>query len=110
MSDVPDYAHMTVEELEELSAAVDARRQAEGRPPTLLGDRALRTAGTVPISLRLPAPLLAQLRREAELRDVPYQRLLIKLVGQGLEQLAPPAPRVRHPSSAALRSAKRRAS
>jgi len=108
--DVPDYAHMTVEELESLSAEVDAKRTAEGRPPTLLGDRALRTVGTVPISLRVPATVLARLKAEAEARGMPYQRLLMKLVEQGLEQLAPPTARVRHPSSTTLRAAKRKAS
>jgi CopG antitoxin of type II toxin-antitoxin system len=110
MSDVPDYAHMTVEELEAIAQEAIAKRKAEGRPPTLLGERAARTVGTVPISLRMPATVLATLKREAEARDMPYQRLLMKLVEQGLEQLAPPAARVRHPSSSALRSAKRRAS
>ncbi|HEX3604343.1 MAG TPA: CopG family antitoxin [Candidatus Dormibacteraeota bacterium] len=99
MSEVPDYAHMTVEDLDAIADEAVAKRRAEGRPPQLLGDRALRTVGTVPISIRLPETLLDRLKLEATNRGMSYQRLLKQLVAEGLErpaaerQVHKPAPR-----------------
>jgi predicted DNA binding CopG/RHH family protein len=78
------YEDMTEAELEAEFDAAIARRRKEGRGPQLLGDRALETDRTVPISLRVPSRLLARLKREAERRGTPYQRLLLALVEDGL--------------------------
>jgi predicted DNA binding CopG/RHH family protein len=53
-----------------------------------LGERALRTVRTIPISLRLPEPLLGQLKLEAVNRGMSYQRLLKQLVEEGLTRPA----------------------
>jgi hypothetical protein len=78
------YGEMTEEELgAELDAAI-AERHRRGEPPRLLGDLARRTDRTVPISLRVPSKVLARLKGEAERRGMPYQRLLLALVEEGL--------------------------
>ncbi len=83
MTDKP-YTEMTEEELgAEFDEAI-ARRRREGRGPQLLGDRARNTDRTVPISLRVPSKVLGRLKLEAERRGMPYQRLLLALVEDGL--------------------------
>jgi predicted DNA binding CopG/RHH family protein len=70
----------------ELDAELDQAIAEGGFKP--LGERALRTVRTVPISLRLPEPLLARLKLEAVNRGMSYQRLLKLLVEEGLARPA----------------------
>ena len=84
MSEDKRYEEMTQAELEAEFDEAIARRRREGRGPQLLGDLARRTDHTVPISLRVPYRLLARLKLEAERHGVPYQRLLLALVEDGL--------------------------
>ena len=86
MSEAKPYEEMTQAELEAEFDEAIARRRREGRAPQLLGDRARKTDRTVPISLRVPSKVLGRLKLEAERRGMPYQRLLLALVEEGLAQ------------------------
>jgi predicted DNA binding CopG/RHH family protein len=101
MSSKP-YAEMTETELDaELGAAIEERRRRSAAP-LLVGDVSRQSDRTVPISIRVPSRLLARLKREAERRGVPYQRLLLTLAEEGLIRPAGPiAPaRIRIPAEA----------
>lgn len=75
-------------------------RQAEGQTRTIrspfetLREAARHPAGTVPISMRMPVELLERVRREADLRRVPYQRLMRELIEAGLASGRQPLPRL----------------
>ena len=55
---------------------------------------AIQAPRTVPISIRMPADLLERVRREAERRQTPYQRLIRELVEAGLAAGAQPVARL----------------
>ena len=97
-SDKP-YVDMSEDELEaELEQALDEHESGTNRAKRL-GDEALRTTPTVPITLRVPAPLLARVKEEAARRGTPYQRLMRVLMESALDQELPEVIRV--PVSAA---------
>jgi predicted DNA binding CopG/RHH family protein len=94
-----------VEDTDELNAELDQAIEEGGFTP--LGERALRTVRTVPISIRLPETLLAQLKLSAVQRRMSYQRLLKMLVEEGLARPASPR-EVHRPVKASTRTAARR--
>jgi predicted DNA binding CopG/RHH family protein len=82
------YAEMSDEELDaELDAAIRERRSRRGGS-NLVTDVGRQADRTVPISVRVPSRLLARLKFEAERRGMPYQRLLLALVEDGLTRTA----------------------
>ncbi len=70
------YEELTDEELAELTEHALREHESEKVPFRPLGEAARRTAGTVPISLRIPASLLEQVKDAAAVRGLPYQRLI----------------------------------
>jgi len=83
------YEQMTDEELEALTEhALDDHETGTARFQPR-GETARRTTGTVPISLRVPAALLEQVKAAAGARGMPYQRLMKVWLEDALERNAP---------------------
>jgi len=55
------------------------------------GETASRTIRTVPVSIRIPAQLLEQIKAVAASREMPYQRLMKVWLEDGLTRQAPEA-------------------
>ena len=83
------YEALTEEELAELTEHA-LREHETGKAPRLpRGEAARRTTGTVPVSLRIPASLLEQVKAAAAVRDLPYQRLIKLWLEEALIRDAP---------------------
>ncbi len=74
MDDTP-YEQMTDAQLEELIEEVVSEHES-GVAPLRPREEAVRVVGTVPISLRIPGPLLEGIKAAAEEHHMRYQRLM----------------------------------
>ncbi len=83
------YEHMTDEELEALTERALDEHEAGIPRFEPRGEAAPRTIGTVPISLRVPAPLLERVKAAAGARGMPYQRLIKVWLEEALARNAP---------------------
>jgi len=83
------YEELTDAELAELTEHALHEHEAGEVRFRPRGDVARRTVGTVPISLRVPKPLLEQLKAVAAARDLPYQRLIKLWLEEALARHAP---------------------
>lgn len=80
---------MTDDELEALTERVIAEHEAGTARFHARGTAAGRTTGTVPISLRIPTPLLESIKEAASARGLPYQRLIKVWLEESLARNAP---------------------
>jgi predicted DNA binding CopG/RHH family protein len=78
------YQRMNEDQLQELTEQALREHEAGEAPFQPRGDETARTVGTVPISLRLPAPLLAGIKATAAKRKLPYQRLIKRWLEEAL--------------------------
>jgi predicted DNA binding CopG/RHH family protein len=83
------YEQMTDEQLEALTESVLDEHEAGTARFASHGDAARHTVGTVPISLRIPAPLLESIKAAGAARGVPYQRLIKVWLEDALARNAP---------------------
>jgi predicted DNA binding CopG/RHH family protein len=81
------YEDMTDQELEQLTE--QALREHESGAARFQRRATTKVEGTVPISLRIPATLLASIKAVAAARGVPYQRLMKAWLEEGLAHNAP---------------------
>lgn len=83
------YEQMSDEELEALTEEALRDHEAGRARFQPQGEAALRTEGTVPISIRIPASLLERIKAAAAVKNVPYQRLMKTWLEEGLTRNVP---------------------
>ncbi len=83
------YEELTDGELATLTERSLREHEAGDVPFHPRGEAARRTTGTVPISLRVPAPLLKQIKAVAAVRELPYQALIKLWLEEALVRHAP---------------------
>jgi predicted DNA binding CopG/RHH family protein len=78
----------------ELELEIREHESGDGVRFETLQEAAKHPVGTVPISMRMPVELLDRVRREAERRHMPYQRLMRELIEAGLASGSGALPRL----------------
>lgn len=78
------YEDMTDGELEQLTEETLREHEAGEVRFQRRGSAAAQVEGTVPVSIRVPATLLANIKAAAATRGVPYQRLMKIWLEEGL--------------------------
>jgi predicted DNA binding CopG/RHH family protein len=90
-----DYTQWSEEQAwAEQELDVREHESGEGQRFETMAEAATHAPGTVPISIRMPSDLLERVRKEAQRRNTPYQRLIKDLVEAGLAANAQPLPRL----------------
>jgi predicted DNA binding CopG/RHH family protein len=78
------YEDMTDQELEQLTEETLREHEVGEVRFQRRGSAAAQVEGTVPVSIRVPATLLANIKAAAATRSIPYQRLMKVWLEEGL--------------------------
>jgi predicted DNA binding CopG/RHH family protein len=83
------YEQMTDAELDALTDQVVSEHQSGAAPLRSRNEASAHIVGTVPISMRVPGPLLEGIKAAAEEQHMPYQRLMKLWLEEGLARNEP---------------------